>query len=411
MTLLAILSARSRVADRSAPPGDPTLTALLPLVGQSLLEYQARQLFAAGATECAVLVDAVSPDLAAAVDRLQRDSVRVTLVRDMPALARMVAPADHVVFLGEGHVLPTDILRTFVRQNPPMLLTLPVTPETRDFERIDGDGMWAGAALAPGRLLLTTLDMLGEWDLSLTIVRRLVQDGAGRRSCDVAMVLEGRIAIVRDMAGADAAARTLAGWLRADNAPADSDDLLFGRLAGMLAQAATRRGLAADRLRIAGIACAALALISMLVWSAAVGAVLAAAALMIQRVAAKVESVLRLVEAPDRSDRLPVGIVLAGLFLLGWSIGGGGALALLGAAAAPALIALGPVAASLAAMRRPPPWALIGPATASTVLFGGALLSAPAGALALAGLAALGGLTWSLRRAAEGRQSAGFSSI
>lgn len=411
MTQFALLSARAHVDDRSVSADGSVLMALLPLAGQTLVEYQARQLCSAGAGECAILVDAISPDLAAAVDRLQRDGIRVTLVRDMPVLARMIAPTDQVLMLGEGHVLPTGSLRELAQQQPPTLLTLPVTPETRDFERIDGDGMWAGAALAPGGLLLSTLDMLGEWDLSLTIVRLLVQEGADRRPCDVAMVLDGRIAIVRDAGGASAAESMLSRGVGAEKERTNSDDLLFGRLAGILAQTATRRGFGAGQLRIGGIACAVLSLASMLLWSVAVGAALGFAALMLERVAARVESVLRLIDARSRTDRLPPGIILAALFLLGWSIGGGGALAMLGAAAVPASIAVVPIAASLAATHRPPPWALVGPATVLAVLFMGALLSAPASALALTGLAALAGAGWALRRAAEAQSSADFSPI
>ncbi len=411
MTLLALLSARGHVDDRPASPGGATLRALLPLAGQTLIEYQARQLFAAGATECAVLVDAVSPELAAAVDRLQRDSIRVSLVRDLPALGRLVAPGDHILMLGEGHVLPTESLRELSRQQPPMLLTLPATPETRDFERIDGDGMWAGAALAPGGLLLSTLDMLGEWDLCLTIVRRLVQEGAGRLSCDVGMVMDGSVALARNLAGAAEADRVLTGRLGAEKAGTDTDGLLFGAMAGALARVATRRGLGAEQLRVGAIGCAALSFASMTLWSVAVGAALAFAALMLQRVGARVESVLRLIETRRRSDRLPLAIIWAALFLLGWRIGGGGPLALLGALAVPGLLAVVPVAAGLARTRRPPAWALVGPVSAVAVLFAGALLGVPAGALALAGLGALGGLVWSLRLAAEGRESSGFSSI
>ncbi len=403
MTLLAILSARAHVDDTPLPAGGTTLRALLPLAGQTLIEYQARQAFAAGATECAVLVDAVSPDLAAAVDRLQRDSIRVSLVRDMPALGRFVAPGDQILMLGEGHLLPTESLRELTRQQPPVLLTLPATPETRDFERLDGDGMWAGAALAPGSVLLSTLDMLGEWDLCLTIVRRLVQGGAGRLPCDVGMVIDGTLGIVRDRPAAAEAEWVLTGRLGTEQARADSDDLLFGDAAGMLARIATRRGLAAEQLRIAAIVCAALCLVSMMLWSVAVGAALGFAALMLQRVAARVESVLRLIEAERRSDRLPVVIIWAALFLLGWRIGGGGALAVLGAVAVPVLIAIVPLVAAVAGSRRPPAWALIGPATVVLLLFAGALLSVPAGALALTGLAALGAVVWSLRRAAAGR--------
>lgn len=410
MTLLALLSARAQDDDRSASTGTVALRALSPLAGQTLIEYQARQLVAAGATECAVMVDAVSPELAAAVDRLQRDSIRVTLVRDMPSLGRLITPADHVIILGEGHVLPTDSLRQLAGEQPPALLTLPVTPETRDFERIDGDGMWAGAALAPGGVLLSTLDMLGEWDLCLTILRRLVQGGAGRLPCDVAMVMDGRIAIVRDRAGAAEAERVLTGRLGTDQVRRDSDDLLFGGLAGMLARTATRRGLAAEQLRIAAILFAASSLASMLLWSIAVGALLGFGALIVQRVAARVESVLRLIETARRTDRLPIAIIWAALALLGWRVGGGGPLALLGAVAVPALIAMVPWAAAVAAPR-PPAWALIGPATALVLLFVGAALWAPAAALALAGLAALGGLVASLRRAVGGQTGTGFSSI
>lgn len=149
----------------------------------------------------------------------------------------------------------------------------------------------------------------------------------------------------------------------------------------------------------------------MILWSVTVGALLAFVALLLQRVAARVESVLRLVETRRRTARLPLGIILTALFLLGWRIGGEGSLAVLGALVVPVLIAVLPWAAALAEDRRPAPWALIGPTTASAMLFVGALLSVPEDALSLAGLMALGGTGWSLHRALEVRNRTGFNSI
>lgn len=391
MTLVALLMAR----------GGTPLRALLPIAGQTLLEYQARQATAAGAAECAVVVDAVTPDLAAAVDRLQRDSIRVTLIRDLPSLGRLVSLDDRVLIMGEGHVLPTERLRELAALTPPIIMSLPATPETRDFERIDGDGMWAGAALSDGALLLSTIDMLGEWDLCLTILRRLVQEGAQRMICDVGAVMDGSVAIVRDAASASAAQAVLARRLGTDGDRQGLDDVLLGRAAGVLARAATRRGLAAEQLRAVALGCIAVGSLFMATWNIAAGAALALAGLLAAHVGVRVKRTLRLTDTRDLSQSWPVAMILIALFFVGWRVGGGSPLSLLGSAMVPALVALAPLASKSAGSRRPPFWMLIGPASATAALLLGALLAVPAAALALVGLTAFAGCAWSLRRSVE----------
>jgi hypothetical protein len=87
---------------------------------------------------------------------------------------------------------------------------LPAVPATAAFERIDGEAMWAGALCIQGVSVIATLDMLGDWDLSLTLLRRAVQDGVRRVALSPELVMDGRLTVIRDQASADIALQALA---------------------------------------------------------------------------------------------------------------------------------------------------------------------------------------------------------
>src|SRR5690606_5106438 len=145
------------------------------------VEFQARLAIAAGAEHILIQTDGVTADLSRLVDRLTAErQASVALVRDMLTLSRSLAPADRILLIAENMLLPAEAVARLAGHTPPALLALPSVPATGVFERIDAEAMWAGALLLPGEAVLATLDMLGEWDLGLTVLRRAVQMGAHR---------------------------------------------------------------------------------------------------------------------------------------------------------------------------------------------------------------------------------------
>lgn len=215
MALIALLSAHDGARNRTtAGAGAP----LIDFGGQPLVEYQARQALSAGADKVLIMVDLPAPDLAQLVDRLSAEQERpvatgqhrtIALIRDMTMLSREIALDDRVLLLSENLLAPPEALASLLATSASTMLTLPSIPSTARFERIDSGAMWAGALWAPGANIVSTLDMLGDWDLELTLLRRAVQAGILRVELSPELVMDGRLTIARDQASADLALHAL----------------------------------------------------------------------------------------------------------------------------------------------------------------------------------------------------------
>lgn len=160
------------------------LRALLPLAGQTLIEYQARCLAALGAAPLLVLVERVPVALNEAFDRLRAEGISVVAVSDgVEAASRFEAGTD-VILLADG-IAPDmrDVGRIGDRDGPEgsaeaIVLTVADDEAHQGFERIDATHRWAGLARLPAGLVGATAAMIGDWDLQSTLLRRAVQAGA-----------------------------------------------------------------------------------------------------------------------------------------------------------------------------------------------------------------------------------------
>lgn len=208
MAFIALLSARDGAREGT---GAAAGGALIEFGGQPLVEFQARVAIAAGVDHVLIQTELASPDLSQMVDRLTGErQASVALVRDMLALSRSLAPTDRILLMAEAMLIPAEAITSLVDQEAPALLTLPAVPATSGFERIDAETMWAGALLLPGEAVLGTLDMLGEWDLGLTLLRRAVQLTARRVPLSPELVMDGRLGPLHSQQSADAALQVLA---------------------------------------------------------------------------------------------------------------------------------------------------------------------------------------------------------
>jgi len=180
---------------------------------------------AAGVEHILIQSEAASPDLLQMNDRLMTErQVSVALARDMLSISRSLAPTDIILIMAENMLIPAEVIASLAGQEAPALIALPAVPATSAFERIDADAMWAGALLLTGDAVLGTLDMLGEWDLGLTLLRRAVQLEARRILLSPELVMDGRLVLLRDQGAADAALEVLA----------EQDQALAGREGGGL---------------------------------------------------------------------------------------------------------------------------------------------------------------------------------
>ena len=154
------------------------LTALLPLAGRTLVEYQVRCAAAAGASPIVVLVERIPAALNQAFGRLASEGLNVVPVSDGAEAATRFEPGELVLLIGDGIAPPLDLLTGLETDGEALVLTVPDDEAHEDFERVDGASRWSGVALVEGQMLGATAAMLGDWDLPSTLLRRSLQGGA-----------------------------------------------------------------------------------------------------------------------------------------------------------------------------------------------------------------------------------------
>ncbi|QLC21676.1 hypothetical protein HFP51_05480 [Parasphingopyxis sp. CP4] len=165
-------------AYQEAEDGAAGLRAMLPMAGRSLLEHQVRRAIEAGASHAVVLVERVPAELSAALDRLKRDGIAVRLARDPMDAADHFHPEEAVLLVADGLVAAPDCFEAMAARTAPTILVVADTPDNTEFERVDASHRWAGLALTTVESVAATAQMLGEWDLQSTLMRRIVQGGA-----------------------------------------------------------------------------------------------------------------------------------------------------------------------------------------------------------------------------------------
>jgi hypothetical protein len=154
------------------------LTALLPLAGRTLVEYQVRCAAAAGASPIVVLVERIPLALNQAFERLRREGLSPVLVSDGSEAATRFEASELILLIGDGIAPPLQLITGLQDEQETIILTVPDDEPHEDLERIDGVSRWSGVALVEGRMLGATAAMLGDWDLPSTLLRRSLQAGA-----------------------------------------------------------------------------------------------------------------------------------------------------------------------------------------------------------------------------------------
>ena len=170
-------------------PGPGGLRALLPLAGMSVVEHQARRAVEAGAARILLLIDDAPAELTEAVVRLRHDGIQTGMARGIDQVADALGRDETVLLIAEACLPEVGLLRALTGAHVPVLAVLPDTDEHSQFERIDADQRWAGVALLDGYRIAETAAMIGAWDPVSTLMRRAVQEGAGRINAARAPIL------------------------------------------------------------------------------------------------------------------------------------------------------------------------------------------------------------------------------
>lgn len=355
MSFAAILSASRVSAD--SPAG---LRASLHFAGQTLIEYQARQAARAGADRILIMVSVITPALSQAVDRLSADGIAVALIRDMVSMVRDAPRDSDILLVADGAIIAQSHYDAIGSAEGDALLVTDDSRASAPFERIDSGQRWAGLARITPGLLFGTLDMIGDWDLALTLVRSAVQKGARRITVPQDDLMEGRVALVDGQQQADLVAQsvTAAGANRLA-ARGGVEHHLLAPIARMISPALMRMQVPALQVRIAAAALAAIALVPIELQWIVTGFCLALVALL-------------LAEISDRLDELALRPPPAGW--LAFLTPGLALLAMILAAATPLAVDLALILAILLVADRwrrtgdARPWMILTPGTVLLLL-------------------------------------------
>lgn len=162
--------------DADDRPG--VLTATLPFGGLTLIEFQARLLIAAGASQIVVVAARLTPELLGALSRIGRRGVAVDTVRSAIEAVEKVHPLARVVMLGDGLTTTAAMVAAMAAEARDALLVVRDDENAKGFERVGGGMSWAGIAQFHPRRLEELAAMPRDYDVQSTLVRLASQAGA-----------------------------------------------------------------------------------------------------------------------------------------------------------------------------------------------------------------------------------------
>ncbi|MBI0474670.1 hypothetical protein D9601_04760 [Sphingomonas sp. MA1305] len=154
------------------------LTATLPFGGVTLIEYQARLLVAAGASQLVIVVARLTPELLGAINRIGRRGIAVDTVRTAAEAAEKLHPLAHVVMLADGLTTTEEMIGAFAQPGSDALLVVPEDAAPPGYERVGGGMVWAGIARLEARRVAELAALPRDYDVPSTLVRLAAQAGA-----------------------------------------------------------------------------------------------------------------------------------------------------------------------------------------------------------------------------------------
>jgi hypothetical protein len=153
-----------------------TLAETLPFGGLTLIEFQARLLIAAGATQIILAVARMTPGLLGAISRIGRRGVSVDAVRTAVEAVEQLHPLARVLVVADGLVTTGDTVAMLAAErSDALLVTGDADPQ---FERIGVSTNWAGLALIDVARIKDVAVMPRDYDFQSTLLRIVAQAGA-----------------------------------------------------------------------------------------------------------------------------------------------------------------------------------------------------------------------------------------
>ncbi len=364
MPLAALLSATAPSSDRP-----DVLRAQIIFAAQTLIEYQARQAIHAGAQQLFVMVDAVTPQLSRMVDRLGGEGVQVYLVRDMAGLIRQLPRESDILLFADGMAIDQKYVMELAQLQGNALIVAADDATTAHLERVDAVHRWAGLAKVAPQVLFNTLDLIGDWDLVLTIMRAVVQSDPQRIVVDQSDMADGRIALIDRQEMADVASRSLTTHRLSGVSGAGVEHYALRFPAQFAATQLLRMQTSSQQIAMASVATAGLGLVCAGLGWTGVALFIFLLALVVDMVSRQLAVMGHHVSSNPWAAFAPPALVCGGMFWLGVRHGVGSEGLYLGL-----LCMITMLAVRFGNAPNLPGWALITPGSAVVILLVGSIL-------------------------------------
>jgi hypothetical protein len=148
------------------------------ILGVPLVEFQIRQAGAVGASHIVLMVGRLPQALLASIDRLRRKGLTIDVSRTVADTLDFVHPEDRVILVAPRVSISLDSMQDMASARTSLVLATGSTAGTARLDIIDSSRRWTGWAGFEGRLLREVGATVGDWDLSPTILRFLLQKRA-----------------------------------------------------------------------------------------------------------------------------------------------------------------------------------------------------------------------------------------
>ncbi|MBN8807213.1 MAG: hypothetical protein J0I47_03095 [Sphingomonas sp.] len=168
--IAGLLFATAEASDRH-----DALAATLPIGGVTLVEFQARLLIAAGATQIVVVVSRMTPELLGAVNRIGRRGIAIDTVRTPGEAIAKLHPLARVVWLADGLVTTGAVVEAMAARDHDTLL---VSAKGEGLERVGPDAVWAGIATIDAQRIADVARLPTDYDFASALLRTAAQRGA-----------------------------------------------------------------------------------------------------------------------------------------------------------------------------------------------------------------------------------------
>lgn len=155
------------------------LVATLPFAGRTLIEFQARLVIAAGASQIAIVVARLTPELIGAINRITRRGIAVDAVRSAAEAVEKLHPLARILVLADGVISTAAVVAPLAGEGDDLLLVTADATQS-GLERVGRDALWAGVArVRPGRLAEVAA-LPRDYDVQSTLLRVMAQAGVAQ---------------------------------------------------------------------------------------------------------------------------------------------------------------------------------------------------------------------------------------